>query len=282
MISSYSTGTNWNSKSKKWNKFTKKKNYKHGKNRFKILAEKILLLYKRWFRVLGVTAIILGCIGTLVFGVYEYYKTNDVLLLKEIQYNGNYHISNQKIAQNLGVLVNSKLWSLQIDTLEKKLESMPWVSKANISRKLPDKLVISIVEQKPISLFVEKENGISQWKGVLNSGELLSNIQLDKYNLPILDISKDRLSDVSLFIDFIFKNHQELYKSISQLVEIPHSKKSEYAIYLRQYNCRLLVDIQEDWNVVLSLWESLQKQNSLEIQNANQVDLRVPGYSFIS
>lgn len=74
-------------------------------------------------------------------------------VLKDILVEGRANVDAETIRAATGFQEGAPLFALDIDRAQKKLEETPWIEKAHIKRRLPDKIVITLQERKPAALW---------------------------------------------------------------------------------------------------------------------------------
>ncbi|MHA1550138.1 MAG: cell division protein FtsQ/DivIB [Alphaproteobacteria bacterium] len=100
----------------------------------------------------------------------------------EIKVQGILHFtSTQLIEETLSKYKNQKLFFTSLKTIQKKLEDLPYVKKANIRRLPPYTLEIKIEEEKPIALYIASED---KTYPISENGKIIPNNAL--LDLPLI------------------------------------------------------------------------------------------------
>ena len=77
---------------------------------------------------------------------------NSKIKLKEIHLIGRENISKELIIQELGLNSQTSMISINLKSLNEKLQAIKWVKSSIIERRLPDTIIIKLEEYKPFAL----------------------------------------------------------------------------------------------------------------------------------
>ncbi|PKN57994.1 MAG: hypothetical protein CVU56_07950 [Deltaproteobacteria bacterium HGW-Deltaproteobacteria-14] len=80
---------------------------------------------------------------------YHYVMTSGHFNVHEVLVEGNRKLSYDAIRATLGVAPGTQLLATDLDAMEARCQSHPWVSWCKVERELPDRLVVSLVEHEP-------------------------------------------------------------------------------------------------------------------------------------
>jgi len=243
-------------------------------------------------------SLILGTLGVAASGTYKVYKSNDILILKDVIFKGNQHTSRSEILNLLQLEFGIKLLEIQNSDLEELLESHPWIQEAKVSKTLPSKLKITIIEKQPVALcympesrksskksigMFPKSRGKSNWYGISPSGEFLPDISLNEFNLPIIEMytvkDSSSLSNMLEFLSTAQMDFQGIYNTISQ---IKFENNLSYTVLTRDNSLKFLVSTDEENKQTLKMWNLLMMQKGDKLGNSKTIDLRVKGYAYVS
>ncbi len=72
--------------------------------------------------------------------------------LRDIEVNGNHHISTEEIEHVSGFSIGENLLTTPIDRARTALSSLPWLKDISIKRRYPHTLVITVQERAPIAV----------------------------------------------------------------------------------------------------------------------------------
>jgi len=88
---------------------------------------------------------------------YDFITQTDFLNIKTIEISGIKHTSKNEILKLADIERNKNIFQINLSVAQKRIVSHPWIKSADIKRSLPYKLIISIVEQRPLAV-VKIEN----------------------------------------------------------------------------------------------------------------------------
>ncbi len=77
--------------------------------------------------------------------------------LETVVIRGNKHIDTATIVSSLNADVGTPLFSIPLDKIYHKLKNISWVQDVTLQRKLPDTIIINIIERKPIAIWQNKQ-----------------------------------------------------------------------------------------------------------------------------
>ena len=109
------------------------------------------LLLRDHFR--SVTGLLLaGLMGvTLVLGV-QWLQDPYRFPLRVVKIDGDYrHLDQERLQQSIAPFVEGGFFSVDVASLCRAVEQLPWVYKARVARRWPDSLKVSIEEQDPVA-----------------------------------------------------------------------------------------------------------------------------------
>jgi cell division protein FtsQ len=106
-----------------------------------------------------VVGLIIG-IGVLVFigssmgikKIVKSVKESDVFDVNVITVQGNNYVTTKNILDKCGVSDSSKTYSVKESSVRSELLTNPWIENVKVAKKNGGKMVISIVERKPIAM----------------------------------------------------------------------------------------------------------------------------------
>lgn len=88
---------------------------------------------------------------------YQWVMHPDTLPIRDVAVEGPIrHIDVEELQEIIQTGIYGGFFSLDIDGVQSQIEAMPWVYKASVRRKWPDRVTINIEEQKPIARWGEK------------------------------------------------------------------------------------------------------------------------------
>jgi cell division protein FtsQ len=106
---------------------------------------------RRLTLLLQVGAVFLLSLAALRAG-YGRVLASEHLNVLRVEVRGNQLLSEGEVRELLGPAVGENILSLDLEALTKRLKTSPWVASTSVRRRLPDTLVVEIVERVPLAL----------------------------------------------------------------------------------------------------------------------------------
>ncbi len=101
----------------------------------------------------GMIALVLVVgVGAGVYFGYEFITTSERFSVQSIEVRGNRAVPTERISSMLGVREGDNIFSVALGALSEQLETEPMIAQAQVSRRLPDTLVVDIEEHEPAAL----------------------------------------------------------------------------------------------------------------------------------
>jgi len=108
-----------------------------------------------WFASAGrVFLAVFGLIltGLIGFGIKEAFITVNTQKISMVQIEGALHfLSRSELEEAVNQFVETSMVALDLEVLKQELEADPWVSRADVRRQWPDRLIIRIEEEVAIA-----------------------------------------------------------------------------------------------------------------------------------
>lgn len=176
--------------------------------------------------------------------------SSSIFELKQIDVDGNSKITKSDILKIGDIETGKNIFKYNLNDVEKKLLVNPYIKYVKVSRKFPDKLVITIKENSEYAIIKEGasyiyigENGLvlSEQKDIKNKNiPLLSGIEIKNKKLNTkIKINSDKSNDIILAIDTLKKNN------MSRKVESIKINKNK--MYMKtDDNTNIVLKIDED------------------------------------
>lgn len=144
--------------------------------------------------------------------------SSSIFELKQIDVDGNSKITKSDIIKIGDIETGKNIFKYNLNDVEKKLLVNPYIKYVKVSRKFPDKLVITIKENSEYAIIKEGasyiyigENGLvlSEQKDIKNKNiPLVSGIEIKNKKLNTkIKINSDKSNDIILAIDTLKKNN---------------------------------------------------------------------------
>ncbi len=75
------------------------------------------------------------------------------LVVAVMEIDGLQRTTRQELVEALGLEVGDPILAIDIDAARARIESLPWVATARLSRVLPDRITVSVTEQTPLAFW---------------------------------------------------------------------------------------------------------------------------------
>ena len=140
----------------------------------------------------------------------------------EVQIKGNQFVSTSHIMEQVTPYMTQSLLSLNVDDMQYGLSSLDFIETAQISRLLPNILMIQIVESQPIVLItIKNENFLMDKNGILLPADGSS---ISFFPVPIITISSEFeyadgiKGDIVGVFQFLLNDYPLFYENLSEVI----------------------------------------------------------------
>ena len=167
----------------------------------------------------------IALIGMLIFsGVLVKEYSNHIGLFEtfEIQIKGNQFVNTSRIQDELVPYMTLSLLSLNLDDMQRSISSLEFIETAQISRLLPNILMVQVVENQPILLItIENENYLMDDNGILLPAD---GPAITFFPVPIITISNeiensDEITgNIIQVFQFLLYNYPLFYDNLSEVI----------------------------------------------------------------
>lgn len=176
--------------------------------------------------------------------------SSSIFELKQIDVDGNSKITKSDIIKIGDIETGKNIFKYNLNDVEKKLLVNPYIKYVKVSRKFPDKLVLTIKENSEYAIIKEGasyiyigENGLvlSEQKVIKNKNiPLVSGIEIKNKKLNTkIKINSDKSNDIILAIDTLKKNNMSR--------KIENIKINKNKMYMKtDDNTNIVLKIDED------------------------------------
>ncbi len=128
-------------------------------------------------------------LATSVWGWWEWRHSGAFarqFQLIAIEVNGLRLLSGEDVLQASGLVLGDNVLDVDLREVARRLEEVPWVKRAVVMRKPPDRLVVELVERQRLAwVALEQTYGIDA-EGVLLPAQRLANESLGDVDLPVI------------------------------------------------------------------------------------------------
>tara|TARA_Y100000590_G_C15672964_1_gene996942 strand:+ start:395 stop:1138 length:744 start_codon:yes stop_codon:yes gene_type:complete len=153
--------------------------------------------------------------------IYIYSHANNLFDKYEIKINGNKHIKNSFIINEIPHDNNSSILNVNMIKIQKKIEGLEYVQTAQISYILPNSLIINIIERFPTVLINKHDESVfMDSHGILLS---LNEKSIINYPVPVLSINNEKddfnyyKNKIITTINHLLLNYPNFYATINEI-----------------------------------------------------------------
>ncbi len=97
-------------------------------------------------------AIVVGAATALTWGLYRYARTTPRFAVQEIEISGSRRMTDDQVAKLGGLQLGHNIFGIDTRAVEQRLVDDPWISEAQVSRRLPTGLRVDIVEREALAV----------------------------------------------------------------------------------------------------------------------------------
>lgn len=200
---------------------------------------------QRVLGVLGHIAVVTTVI-TIAAWLYLRAQSDTRFALKSIEVTGAVQTSRAAIDSVTKAYAGTNLFRLDIARLQNDLRRLPWVSRVEIEKKLPDTLRVRVVERVPVALLDDD----STLRYVDERGVAFANLSpaVGDRDLPIIrDASGAELTRAVAFVDTLRSRDPQIFSRISEVRPVA---PRGFALFDRELGAQVFVnedDLSTKW-----------------------------------
>ncbi len=194
------------------------------------------------------------------------------MTVKNIEVSGREKTDTNALLAAIGQKPGTPIITFDVEAARERVEELSWVRSAKVERQLPDTLIVSIVERKPLALWQTEGRDHVLIDG---DGEKLQNYELGDYlDLPVLvgDDAPKAAAEMLTTLQTI----PHLYDQITGAQRIGH----------RRWNIQLANGMfirlpEENMELAWRRLEMLDREHGILDRDVLIVDLRLPDRTFV-
>lgn len=120
----------------------------------------------------------LVALGGALFSGYRFLRTSPRFAIARFEVRGTTHMAEADVVAVAGVSLGGNIFAIDVESVEQRLERLPWVRQASVSRQLPDTLELEVVERVAVAavnadgLYLVDADGRLFKRGDTKTGEL--------------------------------------------------------------------------------------------------------------
>ena len=140
----------------------------------------------------------------------------------KVKIKGNQFITDAQIQKQLQPYISGTYFSIKLDEIQSEISLLDYIECVQVSRILPNTVMIQIIERTPILLItVENGNFLMDKDGLFLPAE---GKAISFYPVPIINISKDKsynselTNEIADLFKFLLKDYQQFYDQLSEVI----------------------------------------------------------------
>lgn len=194
------------------------------------------------------------------------------MTVKNIEVSGREKTDPNALLAAIGQKPGTPIITFDVDAARERVEELSWVRSATVERQLPDTLIVSVVERKPLALWQTKDRNHVL---IDSDGEQLQNYELGDYlDLPVL-VGDDAPKAAAEMLTTL-QSIPHLYEKITGAQRIGH----------RRWNIQLANGMfirlpEENMAQAWKRLELLDREHGILDRDVLIVDLRLPDRTFV-
>jgi cell division protein FtsQ len=188
------------------------------------------------------------------------------LSLQTVEVHGRGETRQADVVGALGAPRGTPLLGLDIDAMRERLAALPWIVSAEVERRYPDRLVVTVKEAEPLALWQRKQKLFL----VSRTGEVIETADLRKY-AKLLVIVGDNAPERA----------EGLFDLLAQQPKLKERVTAAVFVGKRRWNLRFDngVDVklpEENPGAAWSRLADLQSEHGILEKDVRIIDLRLP------
>ncbi len=179
---------------------------------------------KQYKKVKQLFEYLLSMMMVLILAVFIFKYVQEVNLFSKIDIDitGNTFVYESTIRERIQPFINGSIFQVDLDGIQSAVSEIEYVETAQVSRVLPNCLVLQVVERSPLLLInLNEENFILDRKGKLLSAEKRA---IGYFPVPIITIPPEfeneftTTENISALFDFILLTYPGFYNNLSEVL----------------------------------------------------------------
>ena len=188
------------------------------------------------------------------------------LRLREVYVSGRVNTDQDALREALGATVGMPIFAIDPSQARSRIESLSWVRRAVVERRLPDELFIHLEERVPLALWQRKGTFVV----VDRSGQVVSGARPEDFAGLLLIVGDDAPRHAAKLIA-VFQRDPALARRVAAAVRVGG----------RRWNLRFDngIDVRMPEEGLAEAWRRLaafERKNRLLARDISTLDLRMP------
>ncbi|MBD3309416.1 FtsQ-type POTRA domain-containing protein [candidate division KSB3 bacterium] len=197
----------------------------------------------------------LGIIALLVVsgGLLFYMQSSPRFEIARVGIRGHSHLTPEMIVNRLNLQPHTNIFQVRLDLLEKQLEALTWIKRAQVYRNFPNKLSIAITERTPFALVKLDELHLVDREGVvlgaltsgdalhlpILTGSLVEQIAMDRTNPQLGEALHEIAALLNSSTPWLTNIRKIEIECLENVTFFPHDQSPEIRMSLRNYQDNL-------------------------------------------
>jgi cell division protein FtsQ len=191
---------------------------------------------------------------------------NAGLSLQTVEVHGRGETRQPDILGAIGAVRGAPLLGLDIEAMRERLSALPWIVSAEVERRYPDRLLVTVEEAEPMALWQRNQ----KFYLVSRAGKVIETADVGKYSKRLLVIVGDNAPERA----------EALFNLLAREPKLKERVAAAVFVGKRRWNLRLDngIDVklpEEDPAAAWSRLADLQKQYGLLEKDVRIIDLRL-------
>lgn len=227
----------------------------------------------------GLTCLYVTTTIVILLQIATWLNAEEIFALNEIIVQGNKLLSDKQVLSLVETETSANLFNFDLRAMAAKITAHPYVKQASVSRRLPDDLVIQVVEETPLALM---NNGQMQLIG--EAGQSLPYASKFQYtDYPVVNYKADENKGLTAILSYLRDCKQHQFLLYSQISEISYSDEIGVYFYLTKTGIPVIVGHAQDRNqgkhllqvlTILKNNKMLAEVKALDLRYRNQVVIK--------
>jgi cell division protein FtsQ len=188
------------------------------------------------------------------------------LSLRIVEVHGRSETRQADILAALGAPRGAPLLGLDIDAMRARLAALPWIVSAEVERRYPDRLLVTVREAEPLALWQRKQTLFL----VSRAGKVIETADLGKYSKLLVIVG-----------DSAPERAEDLFDLLAQQPTLKTRVTAAVFVGKRRWNLRFDngVDVklpEKDPGAAWSRLAALQSRHGILEKDVRIIDLRLP------
>ncbi len=193
-----------------------------------------------WPKKLGLIFLSMTTTVLILLKVATWLNAGVMFSLKNVEIIGNQNVPKSELLSLFEMDTTKSIFDIDLKAISAKIKKHPFVLEAQVSRKLPNNLVVKIIERKPLAIVNgEKLSLIDKFGHFLPDLKLFDPVDFPVIsNIALAEANNPKLALILSFLDVIKVQNFSLY---SQVSEISFSDKVGIYFYLIENSTPVVV-----------------------------------------